>query len=145
MSIRRDLHSHIAGACVLAPALYTSDQNSDSVDLRNLNSCTFFINVGVGGITFNATDKIEFKLQESDDNSTWTAVSDAKLVKAPEAANVNGIVKSLIAAHAAKATYKVGYLGYKRYARIVADYSGTHGTGTGLSITAIRGHLDIEP
>jgi hypothetical protein len=40
-----------------------------------------------------------------------------------------GIVKSLIAAHAAADTTEVGYIGGKRYLKVLADFSGTHGTG----------------
>ena len=34
----------------------------------------------------------------------------------------------------------VAYIGDKRYVRAMANFSGTHGTATPYSVTAIRGH-----
>ena len=39
-------------------------------------------------------------------------------------------MKALVAAHAAAEQFLVGYRGKKRYVKLTADFSGTHGTAT---------------
>ena len=87
--------------------------------------------VGVGGITFSGTNKVEFVLTHSDDNSTYTNVATADVLGAGTV--TSGIIKSLIAAHATAAAYRFGYIGGKRYLKLLADFSGTHGTGTPIA------------
>ena len=58
-------------------------------------------------------------------------------------------MKALVAAHAAAEQFLVGYRGKKRYVKLTADFSGTHGTrnadrlevvgsGSGLIFTGAR-------
>lgn len=54
----------------------------------------------------------------------------------------DGIIRSLIAAHATPSVALIGYKGRKRYLRLLADFSGTHGTGTPLSAMVLLGNLD---
>ena len=39
-------------------------------------------------------------------------------------------MKALVAAHAAAEQFLVGYRSKKRYVKLTAEFSGTHGTGT---------------
>lgn len=126
------------------PITASADNTPAAVDLINSDSATILIAVGVGGITFDATNKIEFKVTHSDDNSTYTAVAAADVVlgtNADTSVGTGGIVKSLIAAHAAADVTKVGYIGGKRYIKILNDFAGTHGTGTPISTTVIGTRL----
>jgi hypothetical protein len=45
---------------------------------------------------------------------------------------------AIVAAHAAKKTYRVGYCGQKPYVTVKVDFSGTIATGTGIAITATQ-------
>lgn len=135
----RDLYSIVKRLPTIAPLGRTADVTGAAVDTKGYNSVTLEIDVGVGGITFDATNKIEFIAEHSDDGSTWTAVA-ANDVRGPETWLAGGIVKSLIAAHAAAASYKVGYFGQKRYVRAKADHSGTHGAATGYGVAVLLGH-----
>ena len=56
-----------------------------------------------------------------------------------------GIVKSLTAAHASPTVDRVGYLGNKRYLKVLADFSGTHGTGTPIAVVVAKGHPASAP
>ena len=56
-----------------------------------------------------------------------------------------GIIKALTSAHAAAASYRCGYKGGKRYLKLLADFSGTHGTGTPISAMALLGHPEVSP
>jgi len=122
---------------MIVPAVMTADNAEITVDLQGCDGCEIVLMVGVGGITFNGTNKIEFVLNESDDDSTYTAVPDG-LVNGVDGTMTDGIIKALTAAHAAAAVYRFGYVGYKRYLQLLADFSGTHGTGTPISAVAIK-------
>ena len=144
MSCDYDLRSKLKSTVHLAYAVVSTDQTPTAIDTKDWGSLTFETFVDAGGITFTGTNKIEFKLQHSDDNSTFVACGADDVIQgaADTAIDSNGTVRSLIAAHAAADTAPtlVGYRGKKRYARLIVDFSGTHGSGTGIAINAIQGH-----
>lgn len=138
----KDLHSHVAAIALLAAATYSADAASSGIDLAGYNSAEILLYIDDGGITFDATNKIEFVLEESDDNSTWTAVA-AKDVLGVDSVT-SGIIKALVAAHS-EGVYRFGYVGTKRYIRLTANFSGTHGTGTPICALLIKGHPELSP
>ncbi|WP_027488472.1 hypothetical protein [Allorhizobium undicola] len=139
----QDLHSKLSAVSALAAAVYSADNTPAAIDLRGYDSAEIILNIGIGGITFDSTNKIEFKLTHSDDDSTYTSVADADMLGVTGISS--GIIKSLVAAHAAGAVYRFGYKGNKRYLKLLADFSGTHGTGTPLAATVLRGDGDSNP
>ena len=40
---------------------------------------------------------------------------------------------------------EIGYVGRKPFLRMLADFSGTHGTGTPISVLGVRGLPDRAP
>ena len=137
----KDTHSGFLAAVAIAAAALDADVNGATVDLKGFDSCTFVLSVGVGGITFSATNRIRFVMEESDDGSAWNTVLDRDIIG--QAASVtDGIVLALTSAHASAMAYRFGYKGYKRYVRLVADFNGTHGTGTPVAAVAILRGMD---
>lgn len=134
----KDLHSHIFLSQAIAAAVLAADNTPAAVDLQNYHSAEIALAIGVGGITFDATNKIEFKLTHSDDDSTYTPVETADMLGVTVA--TGGIIKSLVAAHAAAGVYRFGYKGGKRYLKLLADFSGTHGSGTPIAAMVIKGN-----
>lgn len=134
----RDLHSHISVDTAIVPAVVAADTTPVTIDLVDFDSAELVIQVGIGGINFDATNKVEFKLTHSDDDATYTGVEDGDVLGV-EAIGAEGIVKSLIEPHPAAAAYRVGYVGGKRYLQLVADFSGTHGSPTPLAAVAVKG------
>jgi hypothetical protein len=139
--MRTDQSQGFTAGYLLPPASYNADNTPATFDVGTADSCTILLQVGVGGITFSGVNKIEFVLTHSDDDSTFTAVADADVVGSVVAAG--GIVRALTAAHAAPSVTVLGYVGRKRYLRLLADFSGTHGTATPLSAAAVRGNLPV--
>ncbi len=133
-------HSVIAA---IAPAVLDADNTPAAIDLSNFDAAIIVLQVGVGGITFTTTNKVEFKLTHSDDDSTYTAVAQEDIKGVTVA--TGGIIKSLVAAHAAASLTKVGYHGGKKYLKLLADFGGTHSTGTAMSAVAILGSPRIGP
>lgn len=139
----KDIHSGLSVAALLAAAVYSADSTPVALDRRGFDAVEILLTIGVGGITFSGANKIEFVLTHSDDDVTYTNVTDADMLGVSGVSN--GIIKSLVAAHATAAPYRFGYKGGKRYLKLLADFSGTHGTGTVLAATAILGHADNRP
>lgn len=137
--MNRDLVSDLSASVLIASATYQADTTPAGVDISGYRSATVFIEVGAGGITFTSSNKVEFVLQESDDNVTFTNVAAADVIHAPQAV-VSGIVYALTAAHAAGTVVRLGYKGAKRYLQLIADFSGTHASGTPLSAIVVAGH-----
>jgi hypothetical protein len=147
----RDLASKLAHVVVIAPATYAADTTPAAIDLQGYDSAAIALAIGVGGITFDGTNKIEFVLTHADDDGTGNpgafanvAAADINGAGAP-AVVTNGIVKSLVAAHAAADVTEIGYIGGKRYVKLLADFSGTHGTGTPISAIMAKGHPRNAP
>jgi len=139
----KDLHSHITIASAIGAALLAADNTPAAIDLKGYQSAEIMLSIGIGGITFDVTNKIEFKLTHSDDDSTYTAVTTDDMLGVTVADG--GIIKALTAAHAAAAVYRYGYKGNKRYLKLLADFSGTHGTGTPIAAGVIKGNGDSNP
>lgn len=123
----RDLVNNIGIVTAIAPAVLTATTTGSGVDLNGFNSAALVINTGAlaGAAVFVP------KLQESDDNTTFTDVA---------AADLQG---SFPASLAATSTVKVGYKGFKRYVRPVLTLSS--GTSLAVSASIIRGDANKRP
>lgn len=131
---------------VFGPVSLSADNTPAAIDCIDCNSVELFIGVGIGGITFSGSNKVEFKLTHSDDNSTYSAVGATDVIlgtNADASVGTGGIVKSLIAAHAAASLTRVSYVGGKRYLKVLADFDGTHNTATPLTVAVIKSRLTL--
>lgn len=139
-----DLQSNVRRVTGIAPAVLSTD-TAATFDLRDFKSCAVDILTGVGGITFTGTNRLDYVVEHSDDNSNWTAVTQADLVgltvagTAVTTALSGGIVRSHTAAHAAASACRFGYRRTRRYLRVTADFGGTHATGTPLAVVGLLG------
>jgi hypothetical protein len=144
----RTLTKRIDSVVGIGNATLSADNTPAAIDLQGYDSADIEFAIGIGGITFDATNKVEFKVTHSDDDTTYTAVADADVILDDSnitTVGTGGIVRSLIAAHAAATVDRVGYKGGKRYLKILADFSGTHGTGTPIGVQVIKGHAHDAP
>ena len=115
-----------------------ADTNCTGVDSKGFSSVTHVVNVGANGITFSTTNKVEIELEESDDNVTFTDVtSNTSVVGGTVGAN--GLWQTIDADGDCNAVYAIGYVGGKRYSRVVLNFSGTHGTGTIFGVVGVKG------
>lgn len=135
----RDLSNNIVGVASIAPVVLASDTNGTGVDLQGYESATVLLSVGIEGITLSTSNKIEFELEESDDDSTYTDVTSATSVTETTIA-AGGLFFTADGNADIPAVTTIGYVGGARYIRVVANFSGTHGTGTPISATVIKGH-----
>lgn len=133
----KDMHSEIHVTPLIAAAAIDADNTRIWVDTRGYGAVEIELSIGVGGITFTGTNKVEYTLYESDasDGTGATVVADADIIGVTPGGT--GILKSLIAAHAAAAAYRYGYRGSKRYIGLLANFSGTHAAATPMAANAL--------
>jgi hypothetical protein len=137
---------------VFGPVVLAADNTPVALDTRGFDNIQFLIGVGIGGITFDSTNKIEIILKHGDDttvgNHTAVASTDIKIYDDAEAAVAmvtGGIVWQLIAANAAAKSRRVDYFGSKRYLSVLVDFSGTHGTGTPVYAQLLTSYGAVLP
>jgi len=132
----QDLSNNIKLMQSIAPAVLDADANGTGVDTQGYENVAIVVDTGVEGITLSSTNKIEFELEHSDDDSTYV---DAESSDINGTLGSNGLFLTLDANAESPQISEIEYLGTKRYVRVVANFSGTHGTGTPVSAHVILG------
>ena len=134
-----DSVSNMKAVVAITPGTYTSDQTSSALDtsLYNYKALTIECYIGVGGITFDGTNKLEINVTHSDTDSNYAAVTDDDVVLPYSTTNTvallgatDGTVAAFTSAHAAAEVVLIGYRGKKRYVKVQMDFDGTHSPGT---------------
>lgn len=126
----RDLKNNLGPVQSLAPAARTASANGTGADLLGFNSAMVMVDVGAW------TDgSHSFAVEESDDDSTYTAVADADLI---------GTEPVVDAADEDNQIYKVSYIGTKRYIRAAVTVA-TATTGAVYGASIVRGHPHSKP
>lgn len=122
----QDIKNSFDAQTTVAPASRAATVNGSGVDLSNFDSAMVVFQVGA------ITDGTHTpKLQESDDNSTFTDVA---------AEDSLGALTNL----ASGANQRIGYAGTKRYVRAVVTVSGATSGGVYGSLV-VRGHARKYP
>lgn len=116
------------------PAVATSDVTSDSADVSGYEGADFVVIYGSPDDTLSGSIKMEAKLQESDDDSTFSDVAGTELYGSTS----NSFALADANSDASK-RYSLGYDGDERYVRVVVTFTGTHTNGTIVTILAVRG------
>jgi hypothetical protein len=129
----RNLAQKIKSLMLLAAQSVTADINSASTNLAEFRSFAFL--VSVGNFTFTGVNKIALKMQESDDNTTFT---DCALE-----AYAGGTIKELIAVADANTMHVVEYKGHKKYVRMALDVSGT--VAAPIAVVGLSTDLKVQP
>jgi len=127
---QRDIHTNIDSALAIKPDQYASGEtNSEgAVDLQGYGSAA--IRVVVGAVdTAGVTIKVQERDSESDD---WADADDDHL---------QGSNARELESDDAESVVEMGYTGYKRYIRVLADAS----TGDAhLAAVVERGHPGVR-
>lgn len=125
----RDLASNIGAVLALSPAVQAATIKGNTIDTNGFESVAFLINTGaiVSAGDFTA------KVQESD-TTTDGDFTDAV---------AGDLVGSLPASLTADGSFKQGYIGHKRYARVVLTKNG--GTSIAAGAVAVLGSPRIAP
>jgi hypothetical protein len=129
--MRRDLNNQISTAVCIAPAANrTADTNGSGVDLAGYRACCALVQFGT--VTDGTWTP---KLQESDDNSTFTDVA---------AADLSGSFTATTSSND-ETVQEVSYLGSKRYVRVAVIETVASTTGALFNALIVRGAAITEP
>ena len=132
-----DLKNNIELVECLNAIVKAADTNAAGIDTQGFNSSMAIVNVGAPGVTFSTTHKVDIRLQDSSDNSTFADVTDNTYVTGGTVGGT-GIWQTIDADGDCNAVYGLGYVGPERYYRVVLDFSGTHGTGTVFGVVGAQ-------
>ena len=135
----RDLANRVVQTAVLAPVVQNATVTSSAIDLEGFNSAMISVATGVEGVTLSGSVFWTFILQHSDDNSTYTVVSSSKDVT-DGSIDSNGIFLTLDDNAETPQVSGIGYIGGKRYLKVITTKTGTMSTGTAMSINCIKGN-----
>lgn len=123
----RDIINNVGVVQALAPAVQAAAVDGATIDTLGFDSIGFAINTGA----IAGSGDFGVKVQESDDGTTFTDAA---------ASAVQGTVPATLEASKA---YKLGYIGFKRYARLSLTKAG--GTSIAAGAVAILGHAAQRP
>lgn len=141
----RDLASKLDHDLSLAAINLTATTNATGVDGADALSVTHIVNVGASGDTLSGSVYWTLSLEESDDNSTFTDAADADVIARygnTEQAT-NSVVIDAPAEDEAVASF--GYIGSKRYSRVVITATGTHTNGTEFAVSCVKESKVVQP
>lgn len=142
----KDLHHNIRVEQLLKPATVTTDATpANGLDTFGFESAELVALIGQSGDTLSGSVKLDVVLEDSDDDSTYAAVTNADYVLV-DADGVtaepdsSGIIATVDAAAEDETKVRIGYRGPKRYCRLKFDLTGTHSNGIPVAELGILGH-----
>jgi hypothetical protein len=112
----KDSYHESSVAASLAPQVFTATTNGSGVSVLGFKSALLVVNTGA----IDTDGDFKISVQESDDDSTYTDVAAADLL---------GTLPGTLAA---STSYRVGYIGKRKYARAVI----TKNSGTSIAANA---------
>ncbi len=124
----RDIAHNIGAINALSPAVQAATVSGSAIDTKGWNSLAFVVNTGA----VTSAGDFSAKLQESDVAGSGYADVAAGQFDSNAPATL-----------AADSTYKLGYRGFKRYARVVLTKAG--GTSLAAGAVAILGGAAQRP
>lgn len=132
----QDLSNNIELGNSIINGVKTAAANGTGIDLQGFEEATAVVSVGAEGDTLSGSVYFEVSLEHSDDDSTYTDCVQADIVNGTIASG--GIWLKLDGTtggdpDSAGGQWQVGYVGGKRYVRLVLAKAGTHSTGTPIS------------
>jgi hypothetical protein len=148
------MHSHIKAVThVAAQVISSTNTPASGVDNRGFDSQEFLISIGtIANVANSPQPSWAFKLQHSDSaSSDFEDVTDADYVLTGSASSPvtapnssTGVFLTVDAAAEDAKTYRVGYVGPKRYSRVVATAANTPGN-TPYSVVCLLGNAGLRP
>ena len=142
----KDLYNNIAVSMDFEAQTITATQTAVEIDLAGCNSAVFLIAFGEEGGTLSGSLGWTVTMTHADDDGTGSA-GDYANVEAKDVQGVtpsSGIIITLDAAAEDSTVYKVGYVGDKRFVKLLLSEVGTT-TGIPVAILTIKSHLQDVP
>ena len=144
----QDLTHNIVVSNSIINAVKTAGANGTTVDLKGFEEATAIVDVGAEGDTLSSSVYFEISLEHSDDDSTYTDCVQADVINGTIAAG--GIWLKLDGTTGGDpdttgGDWQIGYVGGKRYLRLVLAKTGTHSNGTPISGVIVKSRPRVAP
>jgi hypothetical protein len=141
----REQYNSIKIGTIKAPVLTNSSTNGVYFDTRGSDAVTILALVGASTGTPSTANKMTLVVQESSSTAaaSFVAVSAANLIGEVSGTTI-GAFAILDGTADLSQTYKVGYIGSKRYVRVKYTETGTF-PGAPIGVVAIGGNLNYAP
>jgi hypothetical protein len=141
----REMYNSIKIGTIKAPVLTNSSTNGVYFDTRGSDAVTILALVGASTGTPSTANKMTLVVQESSSTAaaSFVAVSAANLIGEVSGTTI-GAFAILDGAGDLSQTYKVGYIGSKRYVRVKYTETGTF-PGAQIGVVAIGSDLNYAP
>lgn len=139
MSNNRSLTDRVTALPHYVGTYTTTQTPASGVDVKALKSAEILVYIGaITNIANSPTPSWTFALQHSDtSNANFAAVEAADVVMEGGATlGANGVFATVDAAAEDDAVYRVGYVGAKRYVRVVATAANTPGN-TAIAVSVV--------
>lgn len=136
-----DLYNKIEVVSVLDPVVVSDTATYDDIDLKGFNSAVLLIHVGVdAGSGLSDSNKLVYVLYDSEDGTTYAVVETADML---DLTVTTGIILTVDGTDEDATLYKFGYVGGKRYLRLIGTETGT--VSCPIAITLIKGDPEVAP
>ena len=150
--MKRSISSKLGLSRAVVPqAAVKADINGATFDKTSdpgFEALVMLVHLGASGDTLSGSVLIDLEMEESDDGSDWTNVSNADM-EVPDSSQKgtdgDGVWQKVDAPALDDKVYKADYLGHKKFARLVLDFTGTHTNGIDLSAVYLAGKALAEP
>ena len=144
----QDLTHNIVVSNSIINAVKTAAANGTGVDLKGFEEATAIVDVGAEGDTLSGSVYFEISLEHSDDNSTYTDCVQADIINGTIASG--GIWLKLDGTTGGDpdttgGNWQIGYVGGKRYVRLVLAKNGTHSNGTPIAGVIVKSRPRVAP
>lgn len=142
----KDLYNNIAVSMDFEARTVTATQTAVEIDLAGCNSAVFLVAFGQEAGTLSGSLGWTVTMTHADDDGTGVA-GDYANVEAKDVQGVtpaSGVVITLDAAAEDQMVYKIGYIGDKRFVKLLLTEVGST-TGIPVTILTVKGHLQDVP
>ncbi len=139
-----DLENTSTISQITDPVVVSADALSAVVNQAGFTDVTVLVAVGESGDTLSGSVYIELEMQESSDDSTYTACADADITNSVTGTNT-GTFALIDAAAEDDAVYASKYLGSKQYVKVNTNVTGTHTNGTPCGVLAVQSGENYLP
>ena len=137
--IIKDLANNLDLTNALTPLIRTADVDSASIDLQQHNNGAFICTIGITGDTLSGSVYLECAMEESTDDSVWTAVADADVLNTVTSLDaLTGVVASIDDNAEDDVVVLAEYTGKLRYIRMTFDFTGTHTNGIETAVIGVK-------
>ncbi len=139
----KDLANNLAVTQLVDPATTTATVNSASIDTQFDNGAMIIVNVGESGDTLSGSVYWTLILQDSTDDSTFSAVTSATSVTYGSVNSSTGVFATIDAAAEDDSVHVIGYVGPSRYVRVAITKTGTHSNGTPFGVSGVTAPIHL--